>query len=135
MPNKLIRDLPVESNVSPNMLIPTGGFGDVSVNVAQLREFAYTLPATFITTDPNLKIKNSHSQILDLKFEGKLTADLKSGQYLYVKVIGNPPLDLTDFTVVGSYVKSGDLNFILIMNILGEKILIGANFSGEVTSE
>lgn len=129
MSNKEITDLPVETSISPEMLIPTGGFGDISINVAQLREFAYTLPSTYQTTNPNLKIKNGSSQILNISSTNKLTADLRSGQYLYVRVIGSAPLDLSDFTIVNNYVKSGESCFILIINILGENILIGANFT------
>lgn len=125
---KIINALPAADEVAGDMLIPTGGFGDRAITVDQLKTFVESYYKPYLTNNPNIKAKNGKLQKLTLFNSGKLTSDLQSGMYVFLKISGSYILDISDFKNINNFVRDSRFeSTILIFNFLGERLLMGMN--------
>lgn len=121
-----IIDMPLTNPVD-DLKIPTGGYGDLSVTIADLRQYFKIPKDIYHTNDPNIKIENGQYQELVLDSYGILTVDVGIGQYVFLVVYSeNHDLSYKSFDVCNQYqFKNYRRNYILVMNIDGKKMLYG----------
>lgn len=121
-----IRDIPLTNPVE-DLKIPTGGYEDLSVTIADLRQYFKIPKDIYQTNDPNIKIENGQYQELVLDSHGILTVDVGIGQYVFLVVYSeNYDLSYKSFDVCNQYqFKNYRRNYILVMNIDGKKMLYG----------
>lgn len=120
------QDLPL-TEVTDDLKIPTGGFGDVSITVGMLKDFFKTPTDIFLTGSPNLKIENGYLQQLELAKDGQLNCNITNGQYMFVLIKGNgKELTYTGFDVVNQFNRDATKqSYILIVNMDGRLMLYG----------
>lgn len=130
-----IKGLPLADEPIGDMLIPTGGFGDKTITIDQLRAYVQASYVPYDTTNPAIQVSNGKLQKLTLTANGKLTCDLTSGQYVFLKVRGLYTLDLTDFINITPHpidtLIMRDLRFpntMLIFNFMGKKFIFLTNY-------
>lgn len=130
-----IKSLPIVDQLNGDMLIPTGGFGDKTITIDQLRSYVQSQYIPYDTTNPAILVSNGKLQKLTLTSSGKLTCDLASGQYVFLKIRGLYDLDLTDFSNISPHPDSDPIsrdirypNTALIFNFLGKKFIFLTNY-------
>jgi len=121
-----ILDLPL-AQLKETLKIPTGGFGDVAVNIAALRDFFKVPHGIYQTTSPDIFVEDGIFQELRLQNDGVLKTNIGIGQYVFIYLPqGFNNLDYSAFDVCNqfAYDRLAE-NFILLVNMDGRKLLFG----------
>lgn len=123
-----IQDMPLIP-VTDDLKIPTGGFGDVAINISSLRSFLSNTQTIFQTSSAHIFIRNGNYQQLNLTFEVILKTDIPVGDFVYIVI--PPSIFNVDFS---RFDNANQFNYdrtkeshIFIFNFDGKKTLFGTS--------
>lgn len=126
---KTILDLPLAVTLEDTMKIPTGGFGDQTVELSDLRDYLVGSKHVYVTSDPALLASNGTYQKLVLESSGVLSCQMESGSFVFLKVTSGFDLDLSNFRLVKPFVVDPRFeSAIVLFNMFGVKFAMGLSY-------
>lgn len=129
--NLKIKDMPL---VYPTdeLLIPTGGFGDVAITLGSIMDFIKIPESEYFTSNPNLSISNGKYQTLNLDSDMTLTAEIGDSQYILVHLpISEFLLDYRSFDICNQFNRDTQTaSYLLILGMGDRKLLFGCHVGG-----
>lgn len=126
---KTILDLPLAVTLEDTMKIPTGGFGDQTVELSDLRDYLIGSKNVYVTSNPALLASNGTYQKLVLESSGVLSCQMESGSFVFLKVTSGFDLDLSNFRLVKPFVVDPRFeSAIVLFNMFGIKFAMGLSY-------